>query len=44
MGIDIHNFKDGAVQYFAAGEQEREFITPSSEIADSLCKFMNDIC
>lgn len=43
VGIDIHNFKDGAMQYFGAGEQKREYSTPSSQIADSLCKFKNDM-
>ena len=44
MAIDIHNFKDGAMQYFEAAEQKRECVTPSSQMAGSLCKFMNDIC
>jgi len=43
VGTDIHNFRDGAMQYFGAGEQKREYITPSSQIADGLCKLMNDM-
>jgi hypothetical protein len=44
VGIDIHNFKDGAMQYYRAGEQKKEYITPRSQMAGSLCEFMNDVC